>query len=222
MIRYASRTGGAVILSDLRAHGWRLMVSARGRLRHEGFRYALDNGAWTASEERRKGLRATADLDLRAFKVAVDRMGAEADFIVVPDVVADAARSWPLTRYWLRRLRRDRRLRRAVLMIAVQDGMEPEAIRPFLSRRVGVFVGGSTEWKLSTMTAWGRLAADQGAWCHVGRVNTGRRARLCEIAGVRSFDGSGPSRYSQERRRIDEALVQPDLEGWINRLPRTP
>lgn len=45
MIGYASRTGTRRNLDALRAAGWRLMVSARGALRTEGFPYALDNGA---------------------------------------------------------------------------------------------------------------------------------------------------------------------------------
>lgn len=48
MIAYASRIGTGRDLDALRAAGWRLVVSARGVLRAEGFRYALDNGAWTS------------------------------------------------------------------------------------------------------------------------------------------------------------------------------
>ncbi len=46
MIAYVSRTGTHRDLDALRAAGWRLMVSARGVLRTEGYRYALDNGTW--------------------------------------------------------------------------------------------------------------------------------------------------------------------------------
>lgn len=48
MIAYASRTGTHRDLDALRAAGWRLMISARGVYRTEGFRDALDNGAWTS------------------------------------------------------------------------------------------------------------------------------------------------------------------------------
>lgn len=217
MIRYASRTGTKRNLAALRAAGWRLMVSARGRLRSEGFPYALDNGAWTAFQEHLKGTRPTPVLDLAAFRHAVDEMGSGADWIVVPDIVADGARSWPITRYWLRKLRRDRRLKGVRLLIAVQDGMEPEIVRPYLSSRVGIFVGGSTEWKLATMAEWARLAHSCGAWCHVGRVNSAMRARLCDIAGVDSLDGSKASRYEFAPAQIDAGIIQTDLEGWLNR-----
>jgi hypothetical protein len=51
MIGYASRTGTRRNLAALRAAGWRLLLSPTGVLRTEGFRYALDNGAWTAHQQ---------------------------------------------------------------------------------------------------------------------------------------------------------------------------
>jgi len=222
VICYASHTGTRRNLDALRAAGWRLMVSARGRLRHEGFRYALDNGAWTAAQEFEKGKRSSPVLCLKSFEAAVDAMGADADFIIVPDIVMGGVRSWLLTRFWLRRLRRDPRLKAVRLMIAVQDGMSFEMVRPYLSARVGVFVGGGTDWKLKTMAGWSRVAHEQGAQCHVGRVNTGLRVRLCDIAGVDSFDGSGPSRFVAALAPMEKAMDQRDLEGWINRTPQAP
>lgn len=217
MVPYASRTGTRRNLAALRTRGWRLMVSARGVLRNEGFRYALDNGAWTAFAEHQAGKRVTPQPCLRAFRRAVDQLGPGADFIIVPDIVLGGAASWAMTRAWLRRLRRDRRLRGVVLLIAVQNGFAPWHIARFLGPLVGIFVGGDTEWKLATMAAWADLAHRHGAICHVGRVNTARRAKLCDIAGIDSFDGSGPSRYEDCLRRIDAAFVQRDLEGVMRR-----
>jgi len=48
MIAYTSRTGTRRNLDALRAAGWRLVASTRGVLRTKGYRYALDNGAWTS------------------------------------------------------------------------------------------------------------------------------------------------------------------------------
>lgn len=213
MIAYFSRTGTRRALARFREVRARLMVSARGVLRTEGFRYALDNGAWTAFAEHQAGKRATPQPCLRAFRLAVDQLGPGADFIIVPDIVLGGAASWAMTRAWLRRLRRDRRLRGVVLLIAVQNGFAPWHIARFLGPRVGIFVGGDTEWKLATMAAWADLAHRHGAICHVGRVNTGRRVKACDLAGVDSFDGSGPSRFLDCLPPIVEALAQPDIEG---------
>ncbi len=86
MIPYASRTGTRRNLAALRAAGWRLLVSAKGALLHEGFRYALDNGAWSAYQ-------AKEPFDEAAFLRAIDRLGAGADWIVIPDIVAGGLRS---------------------------------------------------------------------------------------------------------------------------------
>lgn len=217
MIAYASRTGTRRNLAALRAAGWRLFVSARGVLRTEGFAYALDNGAWTAFQEFGRGERATPQPCLSAFRKAVDRLGAGADFIIVPDIVLGGAKSWALSRAWLRRLRRDRRLHGVTLLIAVQNGFAPWHVAKYLGPKVGIFVGGDTDWKLATMAVWAQLAHLHGSTCHVGRVNTARRIRRCEAAGVDSFDGSSASRFEKTLRPLELARQQVDLEGYLAR-----
>lgn len=68
LIGYASRTGTRRNLALLRECGWRLLVSAAGVLRHEGFRYALDNGAWSAYTQGRP-------FDFAAFELALRKFG---------------------------------------------------------------------------------------------------------------------------------------------------
>jgi len=80
MIPYASRTGTRRNLDALRKSGWHILVSATGKHRHEGFPYAIDNGAWTAYQ---KGL----PFDVPAFEAVVESLGDNAEFIVVPDIV---------------------------------------------------------------------------------------------------------------------------------------
>lgn len=206
MIAYASRTGTRRNLGALREAGWRLMVSARGVLRTEGFRYALDNGAWTAHQ---KG----EEFDVKAFERAVSELGAGADFIVAPDIVAGGGASLALSLMWIPEL-----LPIAPVLLAVQDGMTPADVRPVLSERVGIFVGGSTDWKLATMPAWGQLRREVGCHVHIARVNTARRIHLALAAGAHSFDGSGPSRFAMALRGLDNARRQRALKAW-NELP---
>ena len=94
------------------------------------------------------------------------------------------------------------------VLLAVQDGMIPTDIAPFLGERVGIFIGGSTAFKESTLPQWGALARQRGCWCHVGRVNTMRRIHLCGFAGVTSFDGSGTSRYAVTVKKLEYARRQ--------------
>lgn len=212
MIAYASRTGTRRNLAMLRALGWRLMVSAKGVLRTEGFRYALDNGAWTAHQ---KG----EPFDVPAFEKAVGLLGSGADFIVLPDIVMGGMESLEMSLRWLKKLRRRVKLKGARFLIAVQNGMEAVAprIARWLNKKVGIFVGGDTDWKIETMGFWAKLARSRGAICHVGRVNTERRIRLCEAAGVDSFDGSSASRYAINAPRLDAARRQTDIEGFLLR-----
>lgn len=191
MIAYASRTGTRRNLDALRGAGWRLLVSARGVLRPEGFRYALDNGAWTAHQE---GL----PFDSDAFLRAVDLLGVGADWTVIPDVVGDRDGTLEALRRWLPRLSG------LPLLFAVQDGMQPADL-PALGPSMGLFVGGSTAWKESTMRIWSRVAHDAGAICHVGRVNTVRRIRLCHDAQVDSFDGTSASKFAISLPKLDRA-----------------
>jgi len=203
MIAYASRTGTRRNLDALRAAGWRLMVSARGVLRTEGFRYALDNGAWTSFQR-------GEPFHVAAFERAVARLGADADWIVVPDIVMGGLASLQFSRGWLDRLRRRRALSGATFLIAVQNGMKPAHVGGML-----IFVGGDTRWKLATMAQWARLAHAHGAICHVGRVNSARRIHLCAAAGIDSFDGSGVSRLASALPPLDLARRQVDVEGWL-------
>lgn len=200
---YASRTGTRRNLDALRRHGWRLMVSARGVLRHEGFPYALDNGAWTAFQ---KG----EAFDVAAFERAVDLLGDDADFVVCPDRVADRAATLAMAEAWLPRLSRLRRV-----LVAVQDGMTANDVAPWLSPRVGIFIGGTSEWKERTARQWGALARARVAWCHMGRVNTARRISVAAEAGLDSFDGSGPSRFAirDPARKLARAASQLAFRG---------
>lgn len=175
-------------------------MSAAGVLRNEGFPYALDNGAWSAYSQGRPW-------DEAAFVRALRMMGRDADWSVLPDVVAGGAASLELSLRWMRPVLDE--CERALL--AVQDGMGVGDVRPFLGERVGLFVGGSTAWKLATMPAWGELARQVGCWLHVGRVNTRRRIVLCQTVGATSFDGTSATRFASTLPLLHNAVRQMPL-----------
>ena len=180
---YCSRTGTRRILSMLRDAGWELMVSATGAHRNEGFAFAIDNGAWTAHQSGNSW-------DRGLFEELLAKLGSAADWIVCPDVVADAVETRKLYRYWLPKL-----LDIAPVLVAVQDGMTPWDARDALQRgAAGVFVGGTTDWKLSSLPMWGRFKVlrdlPRPCYLHVGRVNSAKRISACIAAGADSFDGT--------------------------------
>lgn len=74
-----------------------------------------------------------------------------------------------------------------------------------------LFIGGTTEWKLShDAAACVAEAKRRGMWVHMGRVNSERRLRIAASWGVDSADGTyltfGPD------------CNLPRLLGWLRRL----
>lgn len=198
---YASRTGTRRNLQALADAGWRLLVSAAADWRTEGFAYGLDNGAWPAHVAGRPCL------DEEIFGRALIALGAAADWVVVPDIVMGGGASLTLSRWWLPRVLDQTQL----ALIAVQDGMTSTDVDDLVGERVGIFVGGSTEWKKSSLPIWAALKRDTGCYLHVGRVNSVRRIALCMWARADSFDGTSVTRFATTLPRLDLARYQPDM-----------
>jgi hypothetical protein len=208
---YASWTGTKRNLAALRREGWRLLMTPDTLIRCKGTTrprwpdgdpapYCLDNGAW-GCHQRGEGFNA------EAFVWALERIGTGADWVVAPDIVGAGLASLRLTEAWLPRIVHPK------VLIAVQDGMSPEDVAPMLNSGRGIFLGGSTEYKLQSMPMWGRFARQAGVHFHVARVNTIRRLRACQSAGADSIDGSKPSRWSMEAGNLPSALKQTQLWG---------
>lgn len=85
--------------------------------------------------------------------------------------------------------------------LVLQDGIEEPAMQAWLERTWhrldAVFVGGSTDFKLSEgAAAICREAKSRGKWVHWGRVNTKRRVEYVVGTGAcDSFDGSSFARW---------------------------
>jgi len=123
-------------------------------------------------------------------------------FVVPPDVVADARRTLELFDYWFDRLSA------WPLALAAQDGQEHLPITWELI--AGVFIGGSSHWKMSSYaTAIVKTAKAMSKWVHVGRVNEPQRFRHFQALGVNSMDGSGISQYSHQRIAIQDRNALP-------------
>jgi hypothetical protein len=183
---YASRTGSSRNLTLLRAYKWRLLVSATGVWRHEGFPYACDNGAWTYFA---KGI----PFDHGRYAEFLSVMGANALWVVLPDKVEDAAETARLTDYWLGRGSPHPQQR---WLACIQDGAQEADLERIVPYVHGFFLGGSTEYKLSTLAYWGSWCSERGLNYHVGRVNSPKRIKLCIAAGAWSCDGTNATKFS--------------------------
>lgn len=198
---YATITGTARNMAELRRCGFRLLTApvhlSRGV---PPWKYAIDNGAWTAHQQ-------GTEFDGEGFARMVDAMGEGADWIALPDIVCGGLASLDLSLSWLERLRGVG----VPLLVPVQDGMQARDVRDLLGADVGIFVGGSTEWKEKTMGAWARLARRHGAYCHVGRVNTQRRIAMVTAAGADSCDGTSATRFAVNAAPLARAAKQGSL-----------
>ena len=195
---YASRTGNRRNLEVMRRHSWGILISPYDPSLPKGFdRMCLDNGAWTAHT---KGI----DWDQPRFARALDKFGADADFVVAPDIWCGGQDSLDLSKKWIKPLLG---ISKKVL-IPIQDGMLAEDLEPMLNERVGLFLGGSTEYKWRTVSYWAEVAKRHRAHYHVARVNSVKTMRTCHLYGVDSFDGSGPSRFAIEAERLGNGLKQ--------------
>lgn len=147
-------------------------------------RYAIDNGAYSFFLKD-KPYNATKFLKL------LDLYGEDADWVVIPDQVGDCDETLRLFDYWVDKIPFKK-------LIVLQDGITFEHIADRLDLVDGFFVGGTTEFKLDAIAPWSKYAKTHNKIIHVGRVNTIKRAKLCNYEGVDSFDGSGFARFDRE------------------------
>lgn len=135
--------------------------------------FAADNGCFSSSWNE------------NAWLAWIKQVNNEALFAVVPDSVGD----WSQTR--LRWERYSPIVKNLCFKAAyvLQDGQKSDLV-PW-SDADAIFVGGSTEWKLSEESRM--LIAEakyRGKWVHMGRVNSLRRMMLARDWGCDSADGT--------------------------------
>lgn len=137
-------------------------------------------------------------------------------FAVLPDVVGDAVKTFHRSMQYVDLVDE---LDLPVAWVA-QDGLEerPHLLDQMLDEADCIFIGGSTDWKLSEHAARvARIALDAEKWVHVGRVNSLKRLRFAAAIGAHSVDGTylrfGTT--AQREHNIDR------LFGWLDTLAST-
>ena len=188
--------------------------------------YAIDNGAFLCEKY-------NLPFPTEDFIALCKEWGHGADWIAIPDVFGDGPETLKQLPKWIKTIRSVSPESR--LLLVWQDGMTLEHIKPFLADGIGVFVGGTTEGKLSNMAWISKACNDFGVWCHIGRVNTKKRVRLCKEVKAHSFDGSGWSMFictlrhilmimHEDRRNLSSLLYTKNLtdnmlDYWLKNRP---
>jgi hypothetical protein len=163
--------------------------------------FAIDNGAFS-------------QFNRRAFESLLERHKEHRDrcrFVAVPDVIdtidkiGSARRTLELFDYWFPLIGS------WPLALVAQDGQEHLPI-PW-EHIEAIFIGGSTEWKMSIHVRHIiKTAKAMGKWAHVGRVNTPDRFRYFEDLGADSVDGSGLAQYTHMREAIGFTKIDPQVQ----------
>lgn len=165
--------------------GTLLTPLTRYTLREPERPWAIDNGAY-------------ANFEVKSFWSLLKREEARREnclFLNAPDVVGSARRTLEVFQWYRPKLAGWK------LALTMQDGQESLPI-PW-DDIAAIFVGGTTNWKISDHAAHCIKAAKAlGKWVHVGRVNEPARFEHFEKLGADSIDGTGLSRYTHMREAI--------------------
>ena len=158
--------------------------------------WACDNDCFNAFQPDRYVRMLAAVRDVRGCK-----------FVALPDVVTDWESTRRLFAEWLPVVR----AYTLPAAIVLQDGCVATDV-PW-NEAAAIFIGGSTEFKLSTTTA--SIAGSgraRGKWVHMGRVNSAIRFHYATSIGCHSIDGSTFSWFPREgERRLRKWRQNPRL-----------
>lgn len=167
--------------------GWLVGPSAASKTKlRRWMPYALDNDAFSAWTKK-------ITWDEQAWRDLLEwakASGSAPRWVLVPDVVADREATIAKWHHYEQEVRKFG----WPLAFAVQDGMTAKDVP---STADVIFVGGSTEWKWSTVHEWAKFPR-----VHVGRVNSIPKVRLCEGLKIESVDGTGWPRDDSRRDKM--------------------
>ena len=157
-------------------------------------RFGIDNGAFS---------KFNAEAFMRTLKKHEPRKNL-CRFVAAPDVVGSAIRTLECFQRW------SPKLAGWPIALVCQDGQENLSI-PW-DEIDAIFIGGSTEWKISRhAAAIVKASKILGKWCHIGRINTPGRYEYFEELGADSCDGTGLAKYSHMRESIKRSIENPKL-----------
>jgi hypothetical protein len=171
-----------------------LSPHGRHQLKRENGGFCIDNGAF-------------AKFSAVSFMSLLEREESrikQCRFVAAPDVVGSARRTCEVFDKWYGQLAG------WPIAFVCQDGQESLPIPWDLI--AAIFIGGSTEWKMGEHARHCIHAAKViGKWVHVGRVNTHGRVEYFKNLGADSVDGTGLSRFKDNREKIFASQAQTQL-----------
>ena len=166
-------------------------------------KYAIDNGAFHYFNKQ-------MPYDPKRFFTLLSKYGDNADFVVIPDVVENARETFQM--FW-----KYNNLINYPKYFVLQDGMVPNDLKIIINLVDGLFLGGSTDYKLKNIRLFADYCRLKNKKLHVGRVSSPKRIKKCMDEGAHSIDGSGYSRFKDQLKRTSEWFVNQNKQlnfGW--------
>tara|TARA_R110000737_G_scaffold352251_1_gene397465 strand:- start:6905 stop:7561 length:657 start_codon:yes stop_codon:yes gene_type:complete len=191
-----------LVILDKYYNGWRFLLSPasvrsvskkREHLLYK-YGYAIDNGCYADWNKGRP-------FNEKGFIKLLDKWADHADWIVIPDSIGNWKETLAMFMIWVYKLKVFKR----PLLLVAQDGCEEnnfKQLKSIANSGIGIFIGGSTDFKLKNGKVISNICKERDVICHVGRVNSAKRVRLCSYWGVSSFDGSGMSIFSMTAKIV--------------------
>ena len=141
--------------------------------------WGADNGRYAAADRWDAG-------DWLEWAASMRRWRATCLFMVAPDVVGDAQATLELSRPYLPTIRQFG----FPAAFVAQNGFDSRLVNP--DSFDGLFVGGREPWKFAEDGGYAaaRWARSHGKKTHMGRVNSWRRLRACQVSLFDSSDGT--------------------------------
>lgn len=168
----------------------------------DDFPLALDNGAYPAWRK----AEAFPERDFLNTLDASIRCGLTFDFVICPDKVAAGIESLEFSLKW-----RDR-LKAFPLALAVQDGMKPCHVAPFVRQFHRIFIGGTNRWKWQTARQWIELGERHSVKTHIGRCGSIDKLKHAKRIGATSVDSTNFIRNGVKPHWFDELRHPKQLE----------
>jgi len=201
-VQYLSSPVKQTDMPRLVAAGFGLMLTPthgdRRRVLADGVTWAADNGCYSQGDKFVLG-------DYLKWLELMSEVQSTCLFATAPDVVGDAVATWERSKPILPILR----AAGYKAALVGQDGLEGLEVE--WGAFDALFIGGTTEWKLSKAAFdLVREAKSRGKHAHMGRVNSRQRLWAAVRGGYDSADGTtmafNPGRYI------------PEVTNWLTEL----
>jgi len=193
------------VVELVKNRGWARMWVYRKIRAQPGERWGFDNGVFKIWDK--AGPMKETQFDERGYlsRLARARDVGRPYLAVTPDLPAAGLDSLDFSLRWRDRLSSD-----WPWYLAVQDGMTPKDVEPHIDGFAGIFVGGSTPFKL-TLPVWVDFAHRHKKRCHYARCTSPKRLHWARSLGCDSIDSSQPLWSWQALRAFEHASLQREM-----------